>query len=68
MGTQVRVTPEGLRISRRVVTSKVRHAGPPDAGAADERIGRARPPSMIPAEAPALVWRNVRLSMHPLLE
>src|SRR6266478_1535453 len=63
MGTHARVTPTGLRISRRVVTSKVRHA-PAEAGAAQERIGRARPASMIPADAPALVFRNVRLSMH----
>ncbi len=39
MGTQARVTPAGLRISRRVVTSKVRHAVLPDAGATIERIG-----------------------------
>src|SRR5438034_8718292 len=68
MGTQARVTPAGLSISRRVITSKVRHAVLPDAGAAIERIGSARPASMIPAHAPALVRRNARLSMNPLLE
>src|SRR5229473_2129782 len=63
MGTQARVTPEGLRISRRVVTSKVRHA-PAEAAAAQERVGRARRNSTIPADAPALVFTNIRLSMH----
>jgi hypothetical protein len=49
----------------------VRHAAAGEAGeagAAQERIGRARPASMIPADAPALVFRNVRLSMNHLLE
>src|SRR2546425_12917337 len=62
MGTQARVTPEGLMTSTRVVTSKVRQAV---AGAAIERIGRASALITMPADAPALVFTNVRLSMNP---
>src|SRR5436309_49402 len=64
MGTHPRVGPEGLRISRRVVTSKVRHLVPPLVSALLAASGRARPAATRLA-APA--FRKDRLSMNSVL-
>jgi len=60
MGTHPRVGPEGLRISRRVVTSKVRHFVPPLVSALLAANGRARPAA---TRLMAPVFRKDRLSM-----
>src|SRR5712691_2871686 len=64
MGSHARDTPEGLMISTRLVTSKVRHLVSPDSSAAMERRGSARPAAAA-VETPMPVFRNVRLSMNP---
>src|SRR5215475_2756309 len=61
MGTQALVTPEGFTISRRVVTSKVRHFAPPLVSAANAASGRANPEAARPA---APVLRKSRRSMY----
>src|SRR4029434_4980553 len=61
IGTHPRVGPEGLRISRRVVTSKVRHFVPPPISAPLAAKGRARPAA---TRLAAPVFRKDRLSMN----
>src|SRR6266571_4773382 len=61
MGTHARVTPEGLTISIRLVTSKVRHLASPDGSAAMEICGSFSPAA---AAVPTLVFRNVRRSIE----
>src|SRR6266849_4335458 len=60
MGTHPRVAPEGWMISRRVVTSKVRHLVPPPVSAPIAASGRASPAA---ARVAAPVLRKIRRSM-----
>src|SRR6266481_7508032 len=60
MGTHARVTPEGLTISIRLVTSKVRHLASPEGSAAMEICGSLSPAA---AAAPTPAFRNVRRSI-----
>src|SRR6185436_12884184 len=60
IGTHPRVGPEGLRISRRVVTAKVRHLVPPPISAPLAAKGLARPAA---TRLAAPVFRKDRLSM-----
>src|SRR6266511_345417 len=61
-GTHPRVAPEGWMISRRDLTSKVRHFVPPLVSAPIAVSGRTR---LAAARVVAPVLRNVRLSMNP---
>src|SRR5215813_9145934 len=61
-GTHPRVTPDDWTMSRRVVTSKVRHLALPFASA-PRTNGRAKP---LVASVVAPAFRNVLLSMAPL--
>src|SRR5262245_25835667 len=63
-GTHPRVTPDGWTMSRRVVTSKVRHLASPFASGSTTN-GRARPAA---ASVVAPAFRNVLLSMAPLAD
>src|SRR5437762_327975 len=57
IGTHARDTPEGLMISTRLVTSKVRHLVSPDVSAAMERRGHAGRPAEHSAPA-GVFWKD----------